>query len=178
MWQPLASLCSPWHARKCLNIGNIKFISKIFLYSGGQDSTISVLRVVCDSGLWCDVIIRLLYSLSVILQKVQTDSWDVWFTDNYVEILVVCVCVCVCVCMYVCVCVCVCVFIYLCFVDRASWYHSFATRVSQLKFSDYYINHLTPNGHYMGRTAQLNSRYCILYIYSTNIRAKYFKHAA
>ena len=31
------------------------------------------------------------------------------------------------------------------------------------------INHLTPNGHYMGRTAQLTSRCCILYIYSTNI---------
>ena len=26
------------------------------------------------------------------------------------------------------------------------------------------INHLTPNGHYMGRTAQLTSRCCILYI--------------
>jgi len=40
------------------------------------------------------------------------------------------------------------------------------------------INHLTPNGHYMGRTAQLTSRCCILYIYSTNIRTGYFKHAA
>jgi len=40
------------------------------------------------------------------------------------------------------------------------------------------INHLTPNGHYMGRTAQLTSRLCILYIYSTNIRTEYFKHAA
>jgi len=39
------------------------------------------------------------------------------------------------------------------------------------------INHLTPNGHYMGRTAQLTSRYCILYIYSTNIGTEYFKHA-
>ena len=27
------------------------------------------------------------------------------------------------------------------------------------------LNHLTPNGHYMGRTAQLTSRFCILYIY-------------
>ena len=41
-----------------------------------------------------------------------------------------------------------------------------------------HINHLTPNGHYMGRTTQLTSRCCILYIYSTNIRTKYFKHAA
>jgi len=39
------------------------------------------------------------------------------------------------------------------------------------------INHLTPIGHYMGRTSQLTSR-CILYIYSTNIRTEYFKHAA
>ena len=40
------------------------------------------------------------------------------------------------------------------------------------------LNHLTPNGHYMGRNAQLTSRCCILYIYSTNIRTEYFKHAA
>jgi len=40
------------------------------------------------------------------------------------------------------------------------------------------FNHLTPNGHYMGRTAQLTSRCCILYSYSTNIRTEYFKHAA
>jgi len=40
------------------------------------------------------------------------------------------------------------------------------------------LNHLTPNGHYMGRSAQLTSRCCILYIYSTNIRSEYFKHAA
>ena len=40
------------------------------------------------------------------------------------------------------------------------------------------FNHLTPNGHYMGRTAQLTSRCYILYIYSTNIRTEYFKHAA
>ena len=40
------------------------------------------------------------------------------------------------------------------------------------------INHLTPNGHYKGRTAQLNPKCCILYIYSTNIHTEYFKHAA
>jgi len=40
------------------------------------------------------------------------------------------------------------------------------------------INHLTPSGHYMGRTAQLTSRCFILYIYSTNKRTEYFKHAA
>ena len=31
---------------------------------------------------------------------------------------------------------------------------------------------------YIYRTAQLTSRCCILYIYSTNIRTEYFKHAA
>jgi hypothetical protein len=40
------------------------------------------------------------------------------------------------------------------------------------------INHLTPNGHFSGRTAPLTSRRCILCIYSTNIRTEYFKHAA
>jgi len=40
------------------------------------------------------------------------------------------------------------------------------------------INPLTPNDPYMGRTALLTSRCCILYIYSTNIRTEYFKHAA
>jgi len=39
------------------------------------------------------------------------------------------------------------------------------------------LNHLTPNGHYMGRTAQLTSCRCTLYIYSTNTRIEYFKHA-
>jgi len=41
-----------------------------------------------------------------------------------------------------------------------------------------YFNHLTPIGHYMGRTAQLTSKRVILYISSTNIRTEYFKHAA
>jgi thiosulfate reductase cytochrome b subunit len=41
-----------------------------------------------------------------------------------------------------------------------------------------YLNHLTPNGHFSGRTAPLTSRRCILYIYSTNIRTEYFKHDA
>ena len=40
------------------------------------------------------------------------------------------------------------------------------------------INHLTPNDHFSGRTARLTFRWCILYIYSTNIRTEYFKHAA
>jgi len=39
------------------------------------------------------------------------------------------------------------------------------------------INHLTPNDHFSVRTALLTSRCCI-FIYSTNIRNEYFKHAA
>ena len=38
------------------------------------------------------------------------------------------------------------------------------------------INRLTPNDPYMGRTAPLTSKRYILYIYSTNIGTKYFKH--
>jgi len=38
------------------------------------------------------------------------------------------------------------------------------------------FNPLTPNDHYGGRTAPLTSKFCILYIYSTNICAEYFKH--
>jgi thiosulfate reductase cytochrome b subunit len=40
------------------------------------------------------------------------------------------------------------------------------------------FNHLTPNGHFSGRTAPLTYRCCIVYIYSTDIRTEYFKHAA
>jgi len=35
-------------------------------------------------------------------------------------------------------------------------------------------NPLTPNDHYIGRTAPLTSKCCILYIYSTNIGTEYF----
>ena len=42
----------------------------------------------------------------------------------------------------------------------------------------YYHNTLKPNDLKMRRTAQLTSRCCILYIYSTNISTEYFKHAA
>ena len=38
------------------------------------------------------------------------------------------------------------------------------------------INRLTPNDPYMGRTAPLTSKRCILYIYSTNRGTEYFKH--
>ena len=40
------------------------------------------------------------------------------------------------------------------------------------------VKPFTPNDLYKCRTAQLNSRCCIVYIYSTNIRTEYFKHAA
>ena len=39
------------------------------------------------------------------------------------------------------------------------------------------INLLTSDDPYMGRTAPLTSKRCILYIYSTNIGTEYFKHA-
>ena len=39
------------------------------------------------------------------------------------------------------------------------------------------IKRLTPNDPYMGLTTLLNSKRCILYIYSTNIGTEYFKHA-
>jgi len=40
----------------------------------------------------------------------------------------------------------------------------------------YFINPLTPNDDYSGRTAPLTSKRCILYIYSTNTGTEYFKH--
>ena len=39
------------------------------------------------------------------------------------------------------------------------------------------VNRLTPNDPYMGHTAPLTSKRCILCIYSTNISTEYFKHA-
>jgi hypothetical protein len=39
-----------------------------------------------------------------------------------------------------------------------------------------YINPLTSNDPYRGRTASLTSKRCIFYIYSTNIGTEYFKH--
>ena len=40
-----------------------------------------------------------------------------------------------------------------------------------------YLNRLTTNDPYMGRTAPLTSKRCTSYIYSTNIDTEYFKHA-
>jgi len=39
------------------------------------------------------------------------------------------------------------------------------------------LNLLTPNDPYMGRTAPITSKRCIIYIYSTNVVTEYFKHA-
>ena len=39
-----------------------------------------------------------------------------------------------------------------------------------------FLNSLTPNDPYSGRTAPLTSKRCILYIYSTNIGTECFKH--
>ena len=39
-----------------------------------------------------------------------------------------------------------------------------------------FINPLTPNEPYSGRTAPLTSKRCILCIYSTNTGTEYFKH--
>jgi hypothetical protein len=41
---------------------------------------------------------------------------------------------------------------------------------------DIHFNPLMPNDPYMGCTALLTSKRCILYIYSTNIGTEYFKH--
>jgi hypothetical protein len=38
------------------------------------------------------------------------------------------------------------------------------------------VKTVKPNDTYRGRTAQLTSKRCILYIYSTNISTEYFKH--
>ena len=40
-----------------------------------------------------------------------------------------------------------------------------------------WLNRLTPDDPYMGRTAPLTSKRCILYICSRNIGTEYFKHA-
>ena len=59
------------------------------------------------------------------------------------------------------------------FLDFHKWDH---TREISAYIS-FHVNRLTPNDSYMGRTAPLTSKRCILYIYSTNIGTEYFKHA-
>ena len=60
----------------------------------------------------------------------------------------------------------------------------FRSNVSSALKSSQHVNRLTPNdpymgrtNPYMGRTTPLTSKRHILYIYSTNIGAEYFKHA-
>ena len=55
--------------------------------------------------------------------------------------------------------------------------HPSTPRLPSGLFPSGYINRLTPSDPYMGRTAPLTSKRCILYIYSTNIDTEYFKHA-
>ena len=54
-----------------------------------------------------------------------------------------------------------------------------ALNFSASKYIYFIINPLTPNDPsndpYMGRTAPLTSKHCILHIYSTNIGTEYFK---
>ena len=52
-----------------------------------------------------------------------------------------------------------------------------ASRGSIQKYESLKVNRLTPNDPYMGRTAPLTSKRCILYICSTNIGTENFKHA-
>jgi len=41
---------------------------------------------------------------------------------------------------------------------------------------EFRFNPLTPNDPYIGRTAPLTTKRCILYIYSTNTGTEYFQH--
>ena len=61
---------------------------------------------------------------------------------------------------------------------RYIWSGQWSQKVDlfSIKFRSNNINHLTPNDHYIGRTAPLTSKHCILYIYSTNIGTEYSKH--
>ena len=57
------------------------------------------------------------------------------------------------------------------------WDHKFFTGFTRdLDLEMLFINPLTPNDHYSGRTAPLTSEYFILYIYSTKTGTEYFKH--
>ena len=56
-------------------------------------------------------------------------------------------------------------------------YMNHIINVITVLIEDRVVNRLTPNDPYMGRTAPLTSKRCILYIYSTNIGTEYFKNA-
>ena len=53
----------------------------------------------------------------------------------------------------------------------------FPNYIGRLYIDNESFNLLTPNDPYMGRTAPLTSKLCILYIYSTNVGTEYVKHA-
>ena len=55
------------------------------------------------------------------------------------------------------------------------WFFEFDNNHGKKKFLRDF-NPLTPNDPYRGRTSPLNSKRCILYIYSTNIGTEYSKH--
>ena len=59
----------------------------------------------------------------------------------------------------------------------SSLFHRSQTFIAVLKFLPLCLNLLTPNDPYMGRTALLTSKRCVLYIYSTDIGTEYFKNA-
>jgi len=58
--------------------------------------------------------------------------------------------------------------------DRSTWRNIPELNLQQHRCEN--LNPLKPNDYYSGRTAPLNSKCCILYIYSTNIGTEYFKH--
>jgi len=61
--------------------------------------------------------------------------------------------------------------------DNLRFWDSRVVRNNSAKaLTNFTINRLTPNDPYMGHTAPLTSKSCILYIYSTNIGTEYFKH--
>ena len=62
------------------------------------------------------------------------------------------------------------------FVPISSWIFSVGWGILNTRATTV-VNRLTPNDSYMGRTAPLTSKHCILYIYSTNMGTEYFKHA-
>ena len=53
---------------------------------------------------------------------------------------------------------------------------AFSNTALGLEGGSTFLNPLTPNDHNSGRTAPLNSKRFILYIYSTNTGTEYFKH--
>ena len=61
--------------------------------------------------------------------------------------------------------------------DCVSYKYLIYSKCVTLPLDRIIINYLTPNDPYMGRTAPLTFKRCILYIYSTNRGTEYFKHA-